>query len=199
MKYKFKVGDKVKVKRYNGIFTGEIVAIRQSSCCPYGIKTVEEVNTCLGEDWVKEFKCRKNNVTADDSELVKQCNGIKPKFKKGDKIYVEQYKDWGIIEDLSISLYGVRMADGIYKAVGIEDRIEKYIEPKYKVGDKFMLLTGGSYIKSEIVKLSLNKKKKQYSYLMFDTDGYARAVNEEVLDVTGKIITKCIKCTKCGK
>lgn len=102
------------------------------------------------------------------------------KFKVGEKVYVKEVGRWAKVIKYSELLYFIKDEHG-KKGYIEESYLERFIEPKYKVGDKvyaFPVLTY-SEDKAEIVKCSLNKKRGEYSYLTFKTDtGFPIAMNE---------------------
>ena len=93
------------------------------------------------------------------------------KFKKGEKIYSNKLGMWGVIDFSCFAGITANMENGENETFSHEE-VEKFIEPKFKVGDKFegRSLKDMSTVTIEIVKISLNKKLKEYSYLAFDVE-----------------------------
>lgn len=99
----------------------------------------------------------------------------------GKKIYVRPFNAGAtVIQVFPLeNRVRVKLDDGPI-VLGPIDDCEEFIEPKYTVGDKF-ICSAGDYV-TEVVKLSLNKKRKEFTYLCFDNDGFARAEHESRLN-----------------
>lgn len=122
------------------------------------------------------------------------------KFKVGQKVYVTQVGKWGVIETIKKDRYYIVDEDGVYGWV-LEAEVEKFIEPKYKIRDVFYKYPAshkdrGMGDRCEVVKISLNKKAGEYSYLCFDKNGGSVAFNESSVvpvEKKSKVITVSIK------
>ena len=122
------------------------------------------------------------------------------KFKVGEKVYMNKVGYWAIIQKIVKNKYHIIDENG-NAGWDVESNMEKFIEPKYKVRDMFYKYPSchkdeGMGDVCEVVKISLNKKAKEYSYLCFDKFGYCKAFNEsEVVPVEkkSKVITVSIK------
>lgn len=110
-------------------------------------------------------------------------------YKVGQKIYAKKVGLWGVVLGFSgVKFYDkfefndaengllARMENGDTAWLFLGD-VEEFIEPKYKIGQKVYCYPS-SYKDdpnmrdtAEIVKMSLNKQKKEYSYLAFQDDG----------------------------
>lgn len=124
---------------------------------------------------------------------------MKNKFTVGDKVIIPKFKEQGFFDKAHVIIGKVKINDKltIMKFVKSSDNqscvivkecagyipvnlIEKFLEPKFKVGYKFVI----NNIRFEIVKSSLNKKLKTYSYLCYDLDtGAAWGVEEKEIPV----------------
>lgn len=106
------------------------------------------------------------------------------KFKVGQKVYVKRFGMWGrIVKFVFDNRVLVKFENG-QKITGPIEDCEKFIEPKYKVG-QFIRCYPNSFKEDksaddvcEIVKTSLNKKAGEYSYLAFNENGSSFAFNE---------------------
>ena len=103
-------------------------------------------------------------------------------FKFGDRVYLKKYGLVGVL--YSIKGDDVKILTENRKIVVVRiGELEKFIEPKYKIGTKIYCYPY-SYMDEnmddtcEIVKSSLNKKMGEYSYLAFSETGQAFAFNE---------------------
>lgn len=103
------------------------------------------------------------------------------KFKIGEKVYIPKNGKWATVCGYLLNKLFVEDEDG-QKGNIQEKFVEKFIEPKFKVGHKFFF-TKDTNIEVEVVKASLNKKKKEYSYLCFDVKtGKEYAISESDID-----------------
>lgn len=122
-------------------------------------------------------------------------------FKVGQKVYIAKIGKWGQIRTIKGDRVTLITEDNRL-GVGTLDEIEKFIEPKFKVHDKFRVSPERNWV-TEIVKTSLNKKNGEYSYLCFDEDGYVRGATEtelsamQKLSKKGKVKTEVKVCCKC--
>lgn len=84
----------------------------------------------------------------------------------------------------AVVLEGIKSRYGTYGGFVPVSILEKslfdtFVKPKYKVGQKFV--NGNNWV-MEIVKSSLNKKKGEYYYMLFDAnDGYGMVESESSL------------------
>lgn len=111
------------------------------------------------------------------------------KVKKGEKIYIPKFGLSAIVNYVDEGGFIVELENGkpltiLYNYAYKPDEIkyEKFIKPKYKVGEKIMpwFASSGKKDVAEIVKVALNKKTKSYVYLAFTLDcGYPIVEREE--------------------
>lgn len=113
------------------------------------------------------------------------------KFKVGDKVIMPKiieigHATKGFIESsgtpinnpivvTSVGFYGSYecITTSYYNGYIPVGCFELFIEPEFKVGFKFNRPVISSSVRTEIVKVSLNKKRKKYFYVCFDLDdGY---------------------------
>ena len=114
------------------------------------------------------------------------------KFKVGDKIYANKLGMWGVVDFVCHAGITADMENKKNETFNY-DEVENFIEQKYKIGtvvEMFPSLGKAHHCAGEIVKASLNKKLKQYSYLIFaKDDGYIIAQNEsEIVPIVNKKI-----------
>lgn len=105
-------------------------------------------------------------------------------YNVGDKVYIKELGLWGKVERLTGGI--IVMAENSKRYAVTHQEIEPFIEPKFKVGDKFRVCPKKDWV-TEIVKCSLNKQKGEYSYLCFDEDGYERGICETELSQYHKL------------
>lgn len=131
------------------------------------------------------------------------------KFKKGEKVIViKNYSNLQIGDDCIVDTVDGEAEQYYIRKIGGElsdsnwmnkDEIEKFIEPKFKIGDRFEASCVEGFGKEthvfEIVKVSLNKKKKEYSYLLFSLkNGDAMtALDSELITAKKVVKEKVIK------
>lgn len=114
-------------------------------------------------------------------------------YKVGQKVYIKALGLWAIIERVIGGV--IVMAENKNRYAVTLNEIEPFIEPLFKVGDKFIVHDGKGWT-TEIVKASLNKKKGEYSYLAFDEDGYARGIDESELRHMRKVSKEKVEIVK---
>jgi len=193
---KFKVGDTVKVlhKSIGGNFEDWFKNRSNNTLIHVITDVFENGEVHINGDWFLE------------SDLVLTDKLLK--LKIGDRII--KVKNMELSNTNHVAKIGscgniIGYINGMYKIkydnyissngyfVGNDSSIELFIKPKFKVGDKFITRAGGVQIEVEIVKVSLNKKFKQYAYLVFDTSSgkVGALVDNELSNL--KRFTKVIK------
>jgi hypothetical protein len=114
------------------------------------------------------------------------------KFQVNQKVYLPKFGLYAFVNKIRDGRYLIK-DENKKKGWINEQYLVEFIEPKFKVGEiveLFPLIKSNSI--GEIVKCALNKKRKTYYYLVFDTtDGYAVAQEESTVK---PIITKCSNC-----
>jgi UDP-N-acetyl-D-mannosaminuronic acid transferase (WecB/TagA/CpsF family) len=119
-------------------------------------------------------------------------------LKVGDKVYIRSMGLKAVLKKIVGNKVTV-FTENNRMGFGTMDELEKFIEPKFEVGEKIIAFPGvdkdGSV--AEIVKAILNKKRKTYYYVAFCTDdGYA-VMQEENRVIP--FVKKVKVCCKCGK
>lgn len=188
---KFKVGDKVIVvtecSSYNklvGYDTGKVGVV--SSICGDCFPIILDDNKrAIFKEYELELV---TNIK--EKEEPTESHG----FSIGEKVYSKEKDDYVTI----FSFQGRKAYDKVGFSspecgAWINDKngsndwlwwrdIEKWIDPKYKVGFKFDVPHTGVYT-TQIVKVAFNRKRKEYYYMCFDLeDGYARSVAESEIN-----------------